>query len=190
MSLLPLGLLSQGGGAGAAGAFEQIATTVLTSTANTITFSAIPSTYKHLQLRMVSKTTDSSASGYLFLRFNSDSGSNYSYHYVLGNGSSAVSAAASSSTFAGLIFMNGNSVSASAFSPNMLDILDYADTNKFKTSILFGGRANGSTGASQVHLESANWRSTSAITSINLLFGDGTNLSIGSRFTLYGIKGS
>ena len=189
MSLLPLGLLSQGGGAGGGGTFEQIATTVLTATTNTITFSSIPATYKHLQLRMVSKTTDASASGYLFLRYNSDSAANYSYHYLLGTGASVQAAGASGSTFAGLIFINGNSVNASAFAPNILDILDYADSNKFKTSQLFGGRANGGTGANQVHLESANWRSTSAITSINLLFGDGTNLSIGSRFTLYGIKG-
>jgi hypothetical protein len=189
MSLLPLGLLSQGGGAGAAAGFEQIATTVLTSTANTITFSSIPSNYKHLQLRMVSKTTDASGTGYLILRFNTDSATNYSYHYLLGNGSSAVSAAASDSTFAGLIFMNGNDIGANAFSPNILDILDYANTSKFKTSRLFGGRANAGFGASQVHLESGNWRSTSAITSITLSFGDGTNLSIGSRFSLYGIGG-
>jgi hypothetical protein len=189
MSLLPLGLLSQGGGAGGGAAFEQIATTVLTSTANTITFSSIPSNYKHLQLRMVSKTTDASSSGYLIMRFNSDSAANYSYHYLAGNGSSAVSAAAQNSTFAGLIFMNGNDIGSNAFSPNILEILDYADTNKFKTTRLLGGRANAGSGANQVHLESANWRSTSAITSINLLFGDGTNLSIGSRFTLYGMRG-
>jgi hypothetical protein len=159
---------------------------VLTSTANTITFSSIPSTYKHLQLRMVSKTTDASSTGYLFMRFNSDSGANYSYHYLFAPVSSA---GATGSTFAGLIFMNGNDIGANAFSSNIVDIADYADTNKFKTSRMFGGRSGNGAGGNQLHLESANWRSTSAITSINLSFGDGTNLSIGSRFSLYGIKG-
>lgn len=187
MTLLPLGILASSGGA--AGAFELIQSTVLASTANTITFSSIPATYKHLQLRIVSKTTDASATGYMLIRLNNDSGANYSYHYLYGYGSGVASSGSSGSSFGGLLFMNGNDVGSSAFSPNIIDIHDYADTNRYKTLRNLGGRANGSTGSSQVHLLSGNWRSTSAVNRIDFSFGDGTNLSVGTRFSLYGIKG-
>lgn len=175
-------------GGAAPAAFELISTQVLTGTAATVTFSSIPSTYTHLQLRIVAKFSAASATGYSAVRFNSDSAANYSYHYLYGTGTSVASTGSAGTSFAGLVFMGANDVGASVFSSNIIDILDYKDTNKYKTTRLLGGRSQST--SPQVNLVSGNWRSTSAITSIDLPVLDGTSYSIGSRFSLYGVKGS
>lgn len=184
--LFPLGLLSQGGGA-AAGSFEQIATQILTSTATSITFSSIPATYKHLQLRIVAKTGNASSTATWRIQANNDTGNNYSYHSLYGTGSAVVSTGAASYSTLGLLYMNGNDPGASVFSVNIVDILDYANTSKNKTSRIFGGRAQSV--SPQVQLASGAWLNTAAINQLDLVSLDGTPLSIGSRFSLYGIKG-
>lgn len=186
MSLFPLGLISQGGGASASNALELISTQVLVSTATSITFSSIPSTYKHLQLRMASKTGNASSTATWLLRANNDSGNNYSYHSLYGTGSSVVSTGAGTYSTLGLLYMNANDPGASVFSTNIVDILDYANTNKNKTSRIFGGRAQSV--SPQVTLASGAWYNTAAINRLDLVSLDGTPLSIGSRFSLYGVS--
>ena len=165
--------------------YESIAT--VTPSGTTVTFSSIPQTYKHLQVRILSRTTRSDASvDGIYLRMNGDTAANYSSHLFQGNGSAA---AASASTGAALIVgaYNGADAQTAAniFSTSVWDILDYTDTNKYKTTRnLFAYDANGS---GTVTFGSGNWRNTNAITSLTFL-AEGTFVA-NSHFALYGIKG-
>ena len=172
----------------AVGDFESIATTTLSTAASSVTFSSIPSTYKHLQIRC---TIQENASGIaydnLIARFNGDSASNYSRHWIVGDGGSASAFGLASRTFAVCGFGVRNAVGASVFSPNIIDILDYADTNKNKTVRALAG--TDWNGGGSVGLLSAGWFSTSAITSIVLSLDSSLNFTQYSSFALYGIKG-
>jgi len=160
--------------------FYQIATTTLGSAQSSIEFTGIPSTYTHLQIRGI--TYNSSTSRDVFMQFNTDTGSNYSRHYLYGDGSSASSGANTSDVN---ISVGYTSLTSNIFGVSVIDILDYANTNKYKTTrSLAGYDANGS---GLVVLYSGNWRSTAAITSIKLYPGNG-NFNQYSSFQLYGIK--
>ena len=152
-----------------------IATTTLGAAASTITFSSIPGTYT--DLRLVVLGID--GTGNFALRFNSDSGTNYSRTYMQGDGTSAISARNTSTIRAPI----GN-VYPDQFSICEVDIFSYAgSTNK---TLLYKGSAdqNGS-GTIQVGVDL--WRSTSAITSIQIVNDTGGNFDIGTTATLYGI---
>ena len=179
-----VGLLSAGGGA--ANSYESIATvTVGAGGSSVITFSSIPSTYKHLQIRCMSR---SDALCFAYLAFNSDTtNANYKTHYLMGNGSAA-SAGAYNQTYPGMIYGGAAGFGqAPNVSAQIFDILDYASTNKNKTIRMLNGLdANGS---GVVGLDSAVWlNNSSAVSTITL----STNTSVFSQyssFALYGIKG-
>lgn len=169
-------------------AFESIATIrVGAGGSSGVTFNSIPGTYKHLQVRSMSRTTrnDASVDG-IYMRFNGDTSGNYSTHWMSGNGSSPSSAGyANYTVMLGTFFGADAQTAANVFTANIYDVLDYADTNKYKsTKTLTGYNANGSGAAG---LSSGSWRSTSAVTSITLL-AEGSFVQY-SSFALYGIKG-
>ena len=159
--------------------------------AATITFSSIPSTYQHLQLRaLVRVTSGTSGTDNLGFRLNSDSGSNYAYHYLSGSGASAAASAGTSQT--GMLVRDmipRNSFTASVYGVLIIDILDYKDTNKYKTTRTLSGMDGNGSGT--VALNSGLWQSTSAVTSISLYDFDNPSYSFSSdsSFALYGIKG-
>jgi hypothetical protein len=165
--------------------YESIATvTVGSGGSSTIDFTSIPSGFTHLQLRGINRNT--TADNTFRLRFNSDTGSNYSRHFLYGNGASALAAAGASQTSTGVGIIATSSNSASIFSAFVIDILDYKNTSKYKTMRSLGGYdANGS---GNVGLFSGVWMNTAAITSISLL-SDSGNQEQYSQFALYGIKG-
>jgi hypothetical protein len=170
-------------------AFESIATTTVGGGgAATITFSSIPSTYTHLQIRALTRGSQATASNLWTVRFNSDTGNNYyGTHLVYGNGSSAgvyVNSQANLMYWADLV---GSSTSANIFATSVTDILDYANTNKNKTvRTLYGWDANGS---GTMALASSLWMSISAVNSITI-FPQSGDFSQYSSFALYGIKGN
>ena len=178
---------------GVTGSYESIATTTVGSGGqSTITFSSIPSTYKHLQIRYAAKNSGTSEN-FVAMKwvYNSDTAANYSNHYIYGSGAVTGSAATTSVSSAGgdgligIIFDNATTV-PNMFSVGVLDILDYANTNKYKTSkLLFGADLNG---LGRISLLSSNWRSTSTISSIDLSCITGNFIQY-SHFALYGIKG-
>lgn len=172
-------------------AFDSIATVNLSGgAASSITFSSIPSTYKHLQLRMMLRSTDGGGNAGPILRMNSDSGSNYNYHLLEGNGTSVTSGASANASF--LTFGNcpAGGTAAGTFGTFVIDILDYADTNKFKTTrSLFGYDVN-ALPLGAVDFFSGAWRSTSAISTISLTMFTGSNFAQYSHAALYGIKGN
>jgi hypothetical protein len=168
-------------------AFESIATATGTGTSGTVTFSSIPSTYKHLQIRAIGRSDHAGSNVQLAMRFNSDTASNYSTHNALGIGSGSGSTTGTANTnYIEVGQMAGATLTTSSYGVTIVDILDYQNTNKFKASrSLSGFDGNGS---GQVLLSSGAWRSTSAVTTISLIAGAG-NWTTPSSFALYGIKG-
>ena len=163
------------------GAYDSLAAiTVPSGGTASITFSGIPSTYKHLQIRAFTATA-SSITG-IKGRFNSDTGANYVYHLLYGTGSVAAASASTGQTS----YQPGFTSSTTAPSVFILDILDYANTNKNKTTrSLDGGDANGSGDAV---LYSGLWQSTAAINSVSFFLADSSNFAQYTSFALYGIK--
>ena len=188
---IPLGIFAvAGAGGGAAGAtYEQIATNILASATSSVTFSSIPSTYKHLQIRMTIRGT-TAFNGGMGITINGDTGTNYSRHNLFGDGGSVYSQNATSqsriNTDTNNAFFPGGSAGASQFGASIVDILDYL-TSKNKTVRQLAG-AYASNGY-QVGLISGAYYSTSAVSSVTLTQLAMTNFAIGSRFSLYGIKG-
>ena len=166
--------------------FDSIATTTVgAGGASSVTFSSIPGAYTHLQIRGLNRDT-TVAAGFqvLGVQFNGDTGSSYSLHRLTGDGSNVVATGGANTT----TFYTATTVlnKANTYGGFILDILDYANTNKYKTArSLDGSDGNGS---GEISLRSGSWRSTSAITSITLTT-TGTLIAQYSSFALYGIKG-
>jgi hypothetical protein len=161
--------------------YESIATvTVGSGGASSIDFTSIPSTYTHLQIRGIIRT---SSYAFQLLQFNSDTANNYAYHYLYGNGS--ITGAAGVSTTSSIGFTDSTST-ANIFNGFVMDILDYKSTNKNKTTKSIGGLdANGS---GIILLNSGLWFKTpEAITTIKITPSLGTYQQY-SSFALYGIK--
>lgn len=171
--------------------YESISTvSVGVGGAASISFTSIPATYQHLQLRLILR--GESGAGYgntSLLRFNGSSTNIYAYHTIQTidgstvyadydiNRSNIPSMRAPSQYFAANIFGAG-----------VIDILDYANTNKFKTTRTLGSfDTNG--GTSTVQLSSGLWRSTSAINEITITDDSASGFSRYSHVALYGIKG-
>jgi len=175
-------------------AFESISTvTVGAGGTSTVTFSSIPSTYTHLQLRVFAQTNRGTygRDGFI-MRFNSDSGSNYSYHYLVGDGSTIGAGGASSQSQMRTPEVTSTTAGSTTFGGFIMDILDYSNVSKNKTVRMLGGGDHNGTIAglgAQVELSSGGWYSTSAISSITLSPNVGTSISQYSKFALYGIKG-
>jgi hypothetical protein len=174
-----------GVGAGPSGDFQSIASFTVDATADlTVTFSSIPSTYKHLQIRAIALSASNSVP--VLLRFNSDTGSNYSQHYLGGQGSITAAGATASTSSITLTGIYARFLYPSDPWAYIIDILDYADTNKFKTvRALHGADSNGS---GEINLTSGNWRNTTAISTITLSMAS-SGFNQYSSFALYGIKG-
>ena len=171
--------------------YDSIATVALTSSALSISFTSIPSTYKHLQLRLFSQTDQSNYGDGVIMKFNGDTGNNYTLHWLSGDGSTA--SALAIAPYGGIRTAqtagNINQPNPTRyFGGSVTDLLDYSNTNKYKTVRSLGGyNANG---VGQVMLTSGVWMNTAAISSIVL---EPTGTVFGWRqythAALYGIKG-
>jgi hypothetical protein len=160
------------------GAYDALASIDVGSAGyNIIQFTSIPTGYKHLQLRWISRSNSGSYNP--TIQFNGDTGANYSWHYLDGNGGSATGGGASSQSN---ILLAGIDVTANTFATGIYDILDYANINKNKTFRGLQGSQYNTAGSSD--LWSGAWYSTDAINSISLNFYN-TEFS---SFALYGVK--
>jgi hypothetical protein len=169
------------------GDFESIATvSVGSGSAANVEFTSIPSTYTHLQIRGLAKSASTGSLDNLELQFNADTGSNYKTHFLYGNGSTAAAGVGGgTTTILAARITGGGSSYGSMFGGFVLDILDYANTNKYKTTRSLSGHDEN--GSGEVFFESGLWLNTNAITSIKLYV---TNFNVAqySHFALYGIR--
>lgn len=158
--------------------YVKIASQTLGSAVSSVTFSNIPQNYTDLFLATSVKWTGSGDSSF-GIRFNSDSGSNYSITRLYGNSSGAGTDRSSNATSS-----RGGQLDATNFSANFAHIMNYSNSTTYKTLMW---RSNIS--ASTVFTGASLWRSTSAITSIDLGYFDAAgNWASGTTFTLYGIE--
>jgi hypothetical protein len=165
--------------------YVAIATQTVSGTSTqSITFSSIPSTYTDLVLVVVGGTA--SQGDNIFLRFNSDSGTNYSYTELRGNGSAASSARASNQNAAYLQSAIGGG--ATLGQNYIANIMNYSNTTTNKTVISRANQADGSTSYPGVGAYVNLWRNTAAITTVLLgRTGAGASLQDGTVVSLYGI---
>jgi hypothetical protein len=153
-----------------------------TGSSDTITFSSIPQTYKHLQIRANVLTA-----GSVQLTMNvNGADTNQKYHYVQGTGS-AVSASNASS----VIYLSGQTVPSSYNMPTafIVDIHDYASTTKNKTARFISGQDSNAVYYDRIWLGSALKYETTAITSLTFSNNASSNFTTASTFALYGMKG-
>lgn len=182
--------------AGPFGNYDALATiTVPSGGTASITFTGIPSGYKHLQLRGIAQdnraTYNQSSFGF---RFNGDSATNYSAHYLQASwasgGTTVDSAGAGSYNQTYSVVSLTSSVSTNYFGAFVVDFLDYANTNKFKTVRGISGLdAPPAAGYRPIpRFGSGMWKSNSAINSITILTEFGSQFNEYSQFALYGVK--
>lgn len=148
-----------------------------------ITFSSIPQGYTDLVVVAGSVTV--SNDGYaLDFKINGDTGSNYSLTNISGNGSTVRSDRVSNGTNTANDLDYYYGFSSSSPGSVILNFMNYSNSTTYKTVLARSGTAAKQTEAS-VHL----WRSTAAITSIEI-GAAGSNIAAGSTFSLYGIAAS
>jgi hypothetical protein len=163
--------------------YESIATINGTGSSGTISFTSIPSTYNHLQIRWIGKST--STGTYTILTFNGDSANNYVTHSLFGNGS-----VASAENYPNNSSMSGGFLTTSSqtgFGSAVLDILDYKNTSKNTTLRGLTGRDNNGSGTAAIL--SGLWRNTTTVNRIDITVDSSSSWSTTSSFALYGIKG-
>ena len=171
--------------------YESIATiTVGAGGASSISFTSIPATYKHLQIRGIGKTDRTAGTvTELQVEVNNDTTSNYYTHELMSNGSTINATAQTNTGVKYWSFSRLASADTGVFSANIIDILDYANTSKYKTARHLGGVDRN--GGGEISLNSGLIANTAAISSIKITPGYGSTVLLQySSFALYGIKGA
>ena len=183
--MLLLGVLAAQaeGAVAAAGSYDLLETEILTGTQASVTFSSLNSTYgadyQHLQLRMVAQSAEGgTGSGGVVSTLSFNSSAMTKNHYLYANGSTVASGVSGTSGFLVNLVRSG---STDAFSACVADILDPFNSSKNTTVRWLGGYPN------ELALSSNLWNSTTAVDSITVGVSVG-NYSIGSRFSLYGLR--
>ena len=165
--------------------FESIATTTVgAGGVSTITFSSIPQTYTHLQIRASIFQGTATA----FFAYVTPGAIAASQHRLSGNGSTAGATGYASGVYDAPFLTLGQYVVLDGTFPtaSICDILDYRDTNKNKTIRTFSGIDKN--GSGEVGIASSASLSTAAITSLTIGTYGGT-IGQYSSFALYGIRG-
>jgi hypothetical protein len=170
------------------GNYDALSTvTVPSGGLSSVTFAGIPQTgYSHLQLRILARSNRSAVNNdYMELTFNSDTAANYSFHQLFGDGSTvSVDTSAQNNIIVSRISTTSSGVSI--FGGVIIDVLDYANTSKYKTTRSLGGvDLNGS---GRIYLNSGNWRNTAAITDISITPSSSNIFVEYSQIALYGVK--
>ena len=149
-----------------------------------LTFTSIPQTYTHLQLRMLTSAGDSDTEGYI--EYNGDyTTSNYYANRVFGNGGATGNSSFSSTSY----IFNGWGTGNGSYVASVVDILDYSSTTKTKVTRNFTGfdLNSSSSNTAWIGQHSSTWNNTNAITSLRVRMY-GSNFNQFTQATLYGIK--
>jgi hypothetical protein len=158
---------------------------------NTAAFTNIPQTYKHLQIRMSLRGIGTAAvNDFCFIRFNDDFGTNYHSHWFEGYGNGTFSTSNNNNLnfmYLGAASSIRDSNTPNLFATQIIDILDYTSTTKFKTVKMFYGFDRGTEGV--VGIAGGTWRNTAAITNIPGVGNANVFQFAGSQIDLYGVVG-
>jgi hypothetical protein len=170
------------------GSYESIATANGTGSSAVITFSSIPSTFKHLQLRVNGRCASGAITD-CYLKFNNDTGSNYAKHWFFAFDSGGIyTSTATSTTPPSIGYIQGYDTNPTTVA--IIDILDYQSTTKYKTARYITGSPEQQTASQGAIVFGSNlWlNSGTAINQIDITVAS-SNWSSSSTFALYGIKG-
>lgn len=163
--------------------YEPIETQTLGTAVADVYFTSIPQTYTDLVAVVQTRTTDAGAYGDLAVRCNSLNTNIYSRTYVVGNGTSAISGRNTAGSFGFLGGTTGASATAGVLAIYTINFMNYSNTSTFKTVL-----SRATNPVLQAEAAVTLIQTTNAISSINLLTASGSNFTVGSTFTLYGIK--
>jgi hypothetical protein len=151
----------------------------LASNQTSVTFSSIPATYKHLQVRIFQQKS-SGGNDAILMHLNGDfTNGNYAYYSFLGDGTSTVQSLVDSAVI--------GSARSNGWNNTVITIPDYASTAKVKSYQSLSGSSSQT--ASAIFYVGTMWDNTAAINAIRLTVSDGNPFITGSVFALYGIKG-
>jgi hypothetical protein len=145
--------------------YDLIASTTVAASASEVVFGSLPQTYRDLIL--IVQGSMGAATG--VIRFNGDSGANYTRVGMYGDGSTAASY---SDSTAGVF--NTTIV-------QVMNIMDYSATDKHKTYIFRDNIAS-----SLVVAQVGRWANTTAISTVALISSSSTFV-VGTTVALYGI---
>jgi hypothetical protein len=164
-----------------AATYEPISSQTLGSAASSVEFTSLPGTYTDLVVVCRIGTTGGSQN--IQVQVNSDTGSNYSYTFLAGDGSAAHSGRYSNQTqYVADNYAYANTGLESVY---IYQVMSYANTNVYKT-FLGSAATTGRAITKTVGL----WRSTSAITAIKLFPSGAETFKADCVFSVYGIKAS
>lgn len=156
--------------------YTPLASTTLSSTTNSITFSNIPNTYADLVFVVQVAGT---SGNYLNVRLNGDAGSNYPDTFMYGSGSTV--AAFNGTDNSKWLSMN---LMSSQWANQVWHILDYAQTDKYKIAMTQADK-----GQELTSLSALKWNSLAAVNSVQFFLAQGGDMSIGTTISLYGVLG-
>lgn len=161
-------------------AYVPLANATVSTPVLSVTFSSINQSYKDLVVVISGRETAPTGNNNTYLRFNTDSGNNYSMVRMSGDGSSFGSDTVSNMTVAGWAFIENSSTSN--FTPIIYNIMDYSATDKHKTVLGRGAAASFSVSAT-----ASRWANTAAITTVEVRVST-TSFVAGSTISLFGVS--
>jgi len=175
---------------GVSAGYDSIATLNGNGSSSSVTFSSIPTSYSHLQIRcLMVNTAAGTGTVQAQLQMNSDTSTNYSWHWLGGSGGNPSANGGASASFINLLGGESYAGSFSIWSVGVIDIMDYNSTAINKTIRWFGGANGNETGGNYSYgVGSGVWRQTNSVTSITIKTSSGNAWASSSRFALYGIK--
>lgn len=156
-----------------------MANITLSSSASSVTFSNIPNTYRDLIL-IIGSAKSTSGNPAVIARFNSDTGTNYPYVRMTGNGSTAASTAVTNQGF--MNFAAAFGINSTENATIIVQIMDYSATDKHKSLLVRSNLAGAG-----VEAIAGRWASTSAITTMEVFNTSSISFASGSTFALYGV---
>ena len=189
-------LLSSAGAAADYSGFDALYSTTLTGNTSVVTITGIPQNYNHLQVRIVSRSTNADYRSGLSMRMNNDdaNSSGYFFHRLwLGSGTNAGASNSDTANYAGM-GMTADSLSlAGSFAISITDILDYSSPSKGKNFRTIAHYNNGSTGANDgdkggIVLTSGMKDSYEQVHTLQIFQGGGSSLVADTTISLYGIR--
>lgn len=171
-----------------ANTYTLISSNTLSSSAASVTFSSIPSTYTDLVLRISGRTDAAGTTSSGYIQINSVT-STYSYTFIRGDGSSATSGNDSAS-YAGFYIggIDGGGATSSTFSNQEIYIPSYTASQAKPVGQISSMETNATT--AYTFGIAGLCSSTAAISSLTVNLNGGVNFVSGSSFYLYGIKNS
>ena len=170
------------------GAFDLLETVNITSTGvSTITLTGLGSysDYKSLQIRAVAQKEETGTADSFRFYCNNDTGSNYAWHRLEGDGSAVASDGGGSLSFPFTSEIPGSTIAQ--WGAYVIDIADFGSSNKKTTFRTFNGWASAT--QPRIQFRSMLWNNTAALTELDIEIGAGTSTyKVGTRLSLFGVK--